>query len=97
MEQISSRHHREQDEDDGEGKNRSKVCSEISPGREDRRGIEQRRKKKIKDQLRIEVNRGKPRDQSEDHPSDGQKDWIGDPDFPGSDRQQGDGHKTNQN
>jgi hypothetical protein len=46
--------------------------------------------------LRIEVNRRQAGDQSEDDTTDGQQDWIGDPDSPGNDRQQSDGNKTNQ-
>jgi len=61
------------------------------------RGIKQRRKKQIKDQLRFEVNRRKPGDQSEDHTTDGQKNWVWDSDLAGNDCQQRDRNETNQN
>jgi hypothetical protein len=80
-----------------QGEDLPKVRPEISPGGEHGRGIKEGRKKQIKDQLRIEANLRKAGDQSEDHTADGQQDWIGDPDFPGNDRQQSDGNKTNQN
>jgi len=49
----------------------AKVRPEISPGGIDSRWIEQRRKKQIKDQLRIELNRRKTGDESEDNATDG--------------------------
>ena len=74
----------------------AKVRSEISPRGKNGSGIEQGRKKQIKDQLRIELNCGKAGNESEDHATDGQKDGIGDPDFPGNDRQESDGDETNE-
>src|SRR5437667_1210742 len=67
MEQISGRRHRQKDQNDCQRENGAKVRSEISPGGVDGRGIEQGRKKQIKDQLRIEMDRRKAGDQSEDH------------------------------
>ena len=96
MEQISSRRHRQKDQNDCQGENRAKIRSEISPGREDCGGIEQGRKKQIKDQLRFEMNRRKAGNQSEDHTTDGQQNWIWDSDFPGNERQQSDRDETNQ-
>jgi len=70
VEQISSRGHGQKDQNDCQGENRTKVRPEISPGRVDGRGIEERRKKQIKDQLRIELNRRKARNESEDDATD---------------------------
>ena len=75
----------------------TKVYPEISPGGVDSGGIEQRRKKQIKDQLRLELNRWKARDERENHATDGQKDGIRDPDFSGNDRQERDGDETDEN
>src|SRR5438552_15807181 len=96
MEQISGRRHRQKDQNDCQRENGAKVRSEISPGGVDGRGIEQGRKKQIKDQLRIEMDRRKAGDQSEDHTTDGQQKWIWASDFPGDDRQQSDRNETKQ-
>src|SRR5207245_5562256 len=96
VEQISGRRDRQKDQNDCQRENGAKVRSEISPGGVDGRGIEQGRKKQIKDQLRIEMDRRKAGDQSEDHTTDGQQNWIWDSDFPGDDRQQSDRNETNQ-
>jgi len=46
--------------------------------------------------LRIELNRRKAGNESEADTTDGQEDGIGDPDFPGNDRQESDGDETNE-
>jgi len=43
------------------------------------------------------MNRRKSRDQREEYATDSEQDRIGDPDFAGNDRQQGDDNETNQN
>ena len=74
----------------------AKVRPEISPGGKDSCGIEQRRKKQIKDQLGIELNRRKAGNESEDDATDGQENRIRNPNFPGNDRQESDGNETNE-
>src|SRR5438876_5032298 len=96
MEHISSRSHRYQYQHDCPSQNWPKVHPEISPGREHGRGIEQRRKKQIKDELRFELNRGKTGNQSEEHATTGEQDRIRDPNFSSNERQQSDGDQTNQ-
>ena len=74
----------------------AKIPPEISPGSIDSCGIQQRREKQIKDQLRIELNRRKAGDESEADATDGEEDGIRDPNFPGNDRQESDGNETNE-
>ena len=47
-----------QDEADGQQQDRAQVGMELAPGREPRRGVDQRREEKEEDQRRIERDHG---------------------------------------
>ena len=97
MEEVSGHRHGQQDQENREGKNGAKVGPEVPPRCVNGRGIDERRQKQIEDELGIEPNRGKTRNERQESARDREQNWIRNADFPGDERKQRDGHETNQN
>src|SRR4051812_18902926 len=96
MTEIGRRYHGQQDENDRERENGTKVRPEISPRGIYRRRIKKRWQKQIENQFRLKTNCRKARHQSEEPAGHRKQDGIRNADFPGDDRKERHRDQTNQ-
>src|SRR5262249_38763357 len=96
MEQICGCCHRYENEDDRQKQNWAEVSSKVSPGCPERSGIDQRRKEQIKNELGLEPNCGKTRNQSEQDAAKNEENWIRDTNSSSDEGKQRDRDQRNQ-